>query len=171
MSTKFIFVILKNGILLALVLVVYSLLMWLTRLDEEYLNIGQYLDILIIIVPVIFILRAIRQSLPASIGKRLLIATGVGLIAYLIHAPYMYVYHNFINPDWFDWVIALEKQKMAAENILAADIQQKIEQMINTNKINNKVFTMGAFLPSVIIIPALIALCSLVFIKNNKTSN
>jgi hypothetical protein len=164
-------VILQNGILLGLVLIVYSLLMWLTCLDAEYLNIGQYLDILVIIVPIIFIIRAIRHSLPIHIGNRLLIATGVGLIAYLIHAPYMYVYHNFINPDWFDWVIALEKQKMVAQNIPTEDIQQKIEQMININKINNKVFTMGAFLPSVIIIPAFIALSSLVFIKNKKTSN
>lgn len=171
MNTKTFFVMLKNGILLALVLIFYSLLMWLTRLDAEYLNIGQYLDILVIIVPIIVILVAIRQGLPASIVNRLLIATGVGLIAYLIHAPYMYVYHNFINPDWFDWVIALEKQKMATQNISTAEIQLKIEQMINTNKINNKVFTMGAFLPSVIIIPAFIALSSLVFIKNNKKSN
>ncbi|GAB4475596.1 MAG: hypothetical protein OHK0057_23530 [Thermoflexibacter sp.] len=87
-------------------------------------------------------------------GNRLLIATGVGLITYLIHVPYMYVYHNFINPDWFDAIVTLRKHNMEAQDIPKAQIQLKIEQMIKTNKINNKVFSMGAFLFSVIIIPA-----------------
>ncbi|SFE65072.1 hypothetical protein [Thermoflexibacter ruber] len=82
-------------------------------------------------MPVIFVLLAIRQNLPAPVGNRLLIATGVRFIAYLIHAPYMdmYVYHNFISPDWFDAVVTLEKHNIEAQNIPTAQIQLKIEQM------------------------------------------
>ncbi|SFE65058.1 hypothetical protein [Thermoflexibacter ruber] len=42
MNTKTLSVILKNDVLQALLLIFYRLLMRITRLDAEYLNVGQY---------------------------------------------------------------------------------------------------------------------------------
>ncbi|NQX80544.1 MAG: hypothetical protein HRT66_00915, partial [Flavobacteriaceae bacterium] len=50
---------LKYGIIMGLSFCLYTILMWLTKLDSTYLNIGQYLDMLIILLPILVIFKAI----------------------------------------------------------------------------------------------------------------
>lgn len=168
MNTKSLSIIAKNGLWFGIALCLYSIFMWLTKLDMEYLYIGQYLDMLVVIVPIYFIIKAIREYAriePITIWQRLLIAVGVGFIGYVVQAPYLYFYHNVINPDWFDAVVALEKKNMLVKNISSEEIQIKTQAMIIKNQAQNKLFNMSAFIPSVLILPLLISLLSFIFIK------
>ena len=163
----------RNGVALSLVLCLYSVMMWLTRLDAEYLYIGQYLDMLVVIVPIFFTFRAIKQAMLQTnlpITHRLLLALGVGFVGYIIHAPYLYVYHNFINPDWFDAVVALEKQNLLAKNVGPQEIASKLQLMIDRNNAQNQIFKLNAFIASVFVLPLLIACISFIFIRKPKKS-
>lgn len=171
MNTKILYLIAQNGLGFGLALCFYSVFMWLTHLDAEYLYIGQYLDILVVVVPIFFIFRAIKQvsqQTNIKIGYRLFIALGVGLVGYLVHTPYLYAYHNFINPDWFDAVLALEKENLLAKNIPMAEINTKLQAMSQKNNEQNKLFKLNTFVASVLILPLLISLLSLIFIRNPK---
>ena len=86
--------------------------MWLTKLDTTYLNIGQYFDMAIILLPISMIFWAIKQETNAykvSIIQRIGIAIYVSAISYLIYNPYLYAYHHFINPEWYTAVLDLKE--------------------------------------------------------------
>lgn len=171
MNKKTLNIIFQNGLWFGIALCLYSVFMWLTHLDADYLYIGQYLDILVILVPIFFIFRAIRQAnqiLPVGILPRLLIAVGVGLIGYLIHSPYLYVYHNVINPEWFDAVVALQRESLIAQHMADEQIKIKIQEMIQKNQAQNKIFGIGSFIASVLVLPLLICLLSFIFIRKTK---
>ena len=90
----------------------YTTLMWLTKLDTTYLSIGQYFDMAIILLPIAMIFWAIKQetnSYKVLIIQRIGIAVFVGAISYLIYDPYLFVYHHYINPDWFISVLDLKE--------------------------------------------------------------
>lgn len=53
---------LTYGLLLGLLLGLYTTLMWLTRLDTTYLATGQYLDLAVVLLPVGCIAAATHQQ-------------------------------------------------------------------------------------------------------------
>lgn len=98
---SFLRTLLTYGLLLSLTLGLYTALMWLTRLDTTYLFIGQYLDILITLAPVGFIVTAIHQQRrqgQVSGLRRVALGIGVMALAEMLYRPYLYLYHTLINP-------------------------------------------------------------------------
>lgn len=161
-------IVLRNGLFFGLSLCVYTLLMWLTRLDAEYLSVGQYFDMAVVIVPIFFILSAIKQARDQTdihVGHRVLIAMGTGLVGYLIHGPFLYFYHHVVNPDWFEAVLALEKQNMLAKQASAEDIGIRLEEMIAKNQAQDGIFSVGALIASAVVLPLLISMLSLVVVR------
>ena len=77
----------KYGIYLGAAMCLYTVFMWLTKLDTTYLATGQYLDIAVIILPVTFTFLAIQaksKETDLTIGKRILCGLIVNFISYLI---------------------------------------------------------------------------------------
>lgn len=162
---------LKYGAAMGLGFCLYTMLMWLTRLDTTYLNIGQYLDIAILIWPIAMIFLAIRSAMSVSrvsIARRFGIAFVVGLVSFVIYAPFLYAYHNYINPTWFDAVIALQQGKMAEQNTDPVLIAEQVQKMKDIKEAQSGM--LNGLLPSVIILPAMIALISLPFIRNRRAA-
>jgi hypothetical protein len=89
----------------------------------------------------------------------------VGLISYIIYQPFLYAYHNFINPSWFDSVLNLKKLELEAGNFSPEEIMIALNKMKERNLQQNKTYSVSTFVPSVIILPALISLLSLIFIR------
>lgn len=158
----------KYGITMGIGFCLYTTLMWLTKLDSDYLSIGQYLDIAIILLPILIIIFSIKNVIkgsPLKIWERIFIAMYVGLISYIIYQPFLYAYHNFINPSWFDSVLNLKKLELEAGNFSPEEIMIALNKMKERNLQQNKIYSVSTFVPSVIILPALISLLSLIFIR------
>ena len=149
----------------------YTTLMWLTKLDTTYLNIGQYFDMAIILLPISIIFWAIKQethSYKVSIIQRIGIAVYVSAISYLIYNPYLYTYHHFINPDWYTAVLDLKELELNAENTSQEEITKTLDSMSTSSIAQAGLFRLSSMIPSVLVVPSLVALLSLVFIRNKR---
>jgi hypothetical protein len=158
----------KKGILMGLCFCAYTFIMWITKLDSQFLVYGQYLDIAIILLPILLILFSIKQSLKIAeltTIHRILLAIYIGLLSQLIYSPFLYIYHNFINPNWFDAVIELKINSLKIENIAEDKISSIVEKIKLNNIAQNEIYSLSSFIPSVFILPTLIALISLLFKK------
>ena len=163
--------ILKYGAIMGLAFCAYTLFMWLTELDTAYLRYGQYLDMVIIALPVTVIFLALntaRNQFRLKLLDRLAIAVGVGLVSYVIYHPFLYVYHEFINPDWYASVIALQRENLASTGASQEEIETTVTAMQARNAAGSGVFSLAPFIASVLVVPGLIALLSLLFIRNRK---
>jgi hypothetical protein len=164
----------KQGIVLGLAFCLYTTSMWLTRLDTVHLNIGQYLDMAIILLPITIIFWAIKQETSiyrTSIAIRIGIAIYVGALSFLIYDPFLYVYHEFINPQWFDSVIELKKTELLEEGKTSEQIETAIKMMNDTNSSNSGLFKLPALIASVVILPTIIAIISFFLIKNKSKNS
>jgi len=162
---------LKQGIIMGFSFCLYTTLMWLTTLDTVYLNIGQYFDMAILILPILIILWAIKQEnnlYTVTTVQKIIIAIFVGAVSYLIYDPFIYIYHNYINPDWFNSVLTLKEIDLNAVNIPHDKIVETLQKMKDSNVSQPGLFRLSTAIPSVIIIPTLIALISLIIVKRKK---
>jgi hypothetical protein len=161
----------KYGLMMGLGFCLYTTLMWLTKLDTNYLSIGQYFDMAIIALPIAVIFKAIyeeNKSYPVTIMERIGIAIFVGFISFLIYDPFLYVYHNYINPTWFNAVLDLHENTLKAAGMDAVEITKQLDAEKAMNAKQTGVFKLGPFIASVLVLPTLIALISLFFIRKDK---
>lgn len=168
MNARNVKLMLKYGLFMGTGFCLYTTLMWLTRLDSTYLNIGQYLDMLIVLLPVAVIFLAIKEELQTKTllwWQRMLLAMGIGVVSYVIYEPYLYLYHHYINPDWFSYVLQLKETELNAAHTSPEKINETLQQMHQANTRQDGLFKLSTFLPSVVILPSLIALVSLIFVK------
>ncbi len=143
--------------------------MWLTKLDTTYLSIGQYVDMAIILLPIVVIFWAIKQetnSYRVSVIQRIGIAIFVSAISYLIYNPFLYTYHHFINPDWYTAVLDLKEIELTAANTPQIEITETLETMRTSSVAQAGLFRLSSLIPSVVVVPTLVALLSLIFIRN-----
>lgn len=161
----------KYGVLMGAGFCFYTLCMWLTQLDSTYLNIGQYFDMAIILLPLLIISLGIYQQNElngVSLLQRGLIALLIALVSFIIYNPFLYFYHNVINPDWFSSVLALKEVELTQAKVSAELISEQLEMMKISAVANPRMFQLSSFIASVIVVPTLIALISLLFIKNKQ---
>jgi len=164
----------KYGVFMGVGFCLYTTLMWLTNLDSSYLYIGQYFDMAIILLPLLMILLAIHQQnklVNITILQRVLVALLIGVISYIIYNPFLYVYHNVINPDWFTSVLALKEVELNAANVSAESIAEQLQTMKNSSIANAKIFELSSLIPSAIVLPILISFVSLFLIKNKPPAS
>ncbi|NQX97077.1 MAG: hypothetical protein HRT73_04240, partial [Flavobacteriales bacterium] len=75
---------------------------------------------------------------------------------------------NYINPDWFNSVLTLKEIDLNAVNIPHDKIVETLQKMKDSNVSQPGLFRLSTAIPSVIIIPTLIALISLIIVKRKK---
>jgi hypothetical protein len=162
---------LKQGALMGLGFCLYTTLMWLTKLDSTYLNIGQYLDMAIIVLPIIIIFWAIRQennSYGVSVLDRIGVAIFVALISFIIYDPFLYAYHHYINPQWFDSVLSLKENDLKANHFAQEKIVEELQKMRSSGVAQAGLYRPSAAIASVLLVPILIAFLSLIFVKSKR---
>lgn len=163
----------KYGIFMGMGFCLYTTFMWLTKLDATYLSIGQYLDIAIILLPILMISLSIKNANASNsikIWQRVLIAMHVGFISYIIYQPFLYVYHHFINPTWFDAVLNLKKSELEAGNFSHEEIVSRLNKIKERNLIQDKIYSISTFVASVVILPTLISLLSLLYFRSKRAT-
>lgn len=160
----------KYGVFLGLGFCLYTTLMWLTNLDTTYLNIGQYLDMFIILLPLLLIYVGIKkfrkQGAKLTVLNRIYLALVIGVISALIYEPFLYYYHNVINPDWFDSVLSLKQESLKDQGQSREEIDRVLTTLSEQNAARSGMFS--AFIASAIVIPFLGALLSFLFVRNKK---
>ena len=164
----------KFGYVMGLLFCGYTLLMWVTALDTTFLRYGRYLDMAIIILPITVILLAlkrVRKHRNMKLAHRLLVAVGVGLVSYLIYHPFLHVYHEYINPDWYESVLVLKQEELASTGQSEAQIEKTLRTMRNQNISQSGLFAVAPFVASVYVVPVLIAFLSFLFIKSNRKTS
>ncbi|GAA3997818.1 hypothetical protein GCM10022408_05720 [Hymenobacter fastidiosus] len=155
------------GLVLGFSLCLYTTLMWLTRLDTIYLATGQYLDVAVVVLPVGVLAAAInRQRRRAYLPgwQRVGLALGVAIVAELVYRPYLALYHNWLNPEWFSFVLALKRAELLAAGRNAAAIAAELARLQATHARPAGVFS--GFWISALVLPALVALLTLPFLRN-----
>jgi len=55
------------------------------------------------------------------------------LISFVIYSPFLYAYHNYINPTWFDSVLSLKEKELTAEKIEPKQISEQLRKMKEAN--------------------------------------
>lgn len=137
----------------------YTTIMWNTKLDSTHLKVGKYFDILIILLPISIILIAIKKNTLSKLNilQRIFIAIYVSAISFIIYAPFLYCYHNYVNPDCFNFVLDLKKIELIRTNMSKTQIDTILNEMKIANDAQNKLFKLSALIPSVIIIPSIVA--------------
>ncbi|WP_324680537.1 DUF4199 family protein [Hymenobacter sp. GOD-10R] len=162
--------ILRYGLLLGLALCLYTTLMWLTQLDTRYLATGQYLDIVVVLLPIGFMSAAIRQHKRRQgylgAGQRIAVSVGIGHVAELLYRPYLYAYHTRLNPEWFSAVLALKRTELMAAGRSAQNITTELARLQATHARPAGMF--AGWWVSAFVLPALIALLTLLFLRNQS---
>jgi hypothetical protein len=157
------------GLLLGLLLGLYTTAMWLTRLDTTYLAYGQYLDMAVALVPVGFIVAAIHQQRRQghlSGLRRVALAVGVMALAETLYRPYLYLYHTLINPSWFAAVLALKQAELTAAGRSATTIATELSRLQAGQAQQAGMF--HGFWLSALVLPALASLLTWPLLRNRS---
>ena len=158
----------KLGVLMGSGFCLYTIFMWLTKLDSTYLSVGKYFDMAIILLPLFIISWGIHQQNKLSnvtLLQRILIALLIGLVSFVIYDPFLYFYHNVVNPEWFSSVLALKEAELHEANINPDLIVEQLQRMKSSSVANASVFQLSSAIASVIVLPILISFISLIYIK------
>jgi hypothetical protein len=169
---SFLRTLLTYGLLLGLSLGLYTTLMWLTRLDTTYLSVGQYLDILVVLAPVGFIVWAIHRQLQlgyVSPLRRVALAVGVMILAEVLYRPYLYLYHEVVNPTWFDAVLVLKQAELTAAGRSAATIATELARLQAGQAQQAGMF--HGFWLSALALPTLVSLLTWPLLRNRPVTH
>ncbi len=151
----------------------YTTIMWLTKLDTTYLEFGQYLDIAIILLPIFVIFWAIKNETKKyriKLIKRMGVAIFISAISFIIYDPFLYLYHHYINPEWYNAVLNLKLLQLSDSDKSTAEIADTLQKMKDSDIAKAPLFRLSALIPSVIVVPIIISFLSLIFIKNKKVN-
>ena len=118
-NVNFLSITLRNGILLGLASVAFTVLLYITDLlytDSTLLAVITWL--INIAISVVFIVMAVEQYKKAnegflSIGEAIKVGVLVAVIAGVIGAIYQVIYATIIDPDYYDKVVEVAMKKMS----------------------------------------------------------
>ena len=155
----------KYGIYLGIAMCLYTVFMWLTGLDTKYLSTGQYLDIAVIVLPIIFTFLAIWKKskiTELTLSKRIRCGLIVNLVSFLIYKPFLVIYHHFINPDWIKYVLELKEKELMAQTVAPEKINEALDGIASSSNDLNII----GFLIGVIIFGFVFSLFTIPLIKS-----
>lgn len=122
----------KYGLVMGITLCVYTMIVFLLRLDRENLNIGEHVDRLVILVPMLFTFMGVRSVAKESeftYWESLKSGLLLNLISFLIYTPFLILYHHFINPEWLEYLVKFTEEELLQKNASAETIKVSLEQV------------------------------------------
>ena len=128
MGTKFIY-----AIALTLSQAVFSLLMFFAGFQTEKLATGQKLDWLRLGISFVVLylgIKAVREESPGkglSYGQALGAGTLISLFSALMGAVYNYIHLKFINPNFFTYMLNLQREQLTAKGVPDAQIDRIVD--------------------------------------------
>ena len=161
----------RYGIYLGIAMCLYTVLMWLTGLDTKYLATGQYLDIAVVVLPLCLTFLAIRQrskETDLTILKRIKCGLIVNFVSFLIYAPFLSIYHHFINQDWLKYVLALKEKELTAQAVAPETITETLNGIAASS--NDFNFIISGLIAGVLIFGLVFSLLTIPFIRSRAAT-
>ncbi len=158
-----------HGCVLGVALCLYTTGMWLTRLDTLYLATGQYLDMAVVVLPVAVLAAAInrqRRRAYLPVWQRVAVAVGVGVVAEVLYRPYLALYHAYLNPEWFSFVLALKRTELLAASRTATAVAAALAKLQAAHARQAGVFS-GLWV-SAGVLPTFVAFLTLPLLPNRQ---
>jgi hypothetical protein len=128
---------LKYGIILGVATSCWIMVAHVLGFYTTNLQAGSYADVAITILPVVVLFLAIRvrRRRQGSLTVLQGITTGlvVVLISYVISAAFLWIYQHYINPNWLEYVIAFQQEKMAQAGTAANVISEEVSRLRSRN--------------------------------------
>nr|WP_315136758.1 DUF4199 domain-containing protein [uncultured Capnocytophaga sp.] len=139
-NVNFLSIALRNGILLGLASVAFTVLLYVTDFlytDNTLLAVITWL--INIAISVVFIAIAVEQYKKAnegflSIGEAIKVGVLVAVIAGVIGAIYQVIYATIIDPDYYDKVVEVAMKKMSAMANFNEEQLEEFQDKMYTNK-------------------------------------
>ena len=139
-NVNFLSIALRNGILLGLASVAFTVLLYVTDFlytDNTLLAIITWL--INIAMSVVFIVIAVEQYKKAnegflSIGEAIKVGVLVAVIAGVIGAIYQVIYATIIDPDYYDKVVEVAMKKMSAMANFNEEQLEEFQDKMYANK-------------------------------------
>ena len=139
-NVNFLSIALRNGILLGLVSVAFTVLLYVTDFlytDNTLLAVITWL--INIAISVVFIAIAVEQYKKAnegflSIGEAIKVGVLVAVIAGVIGAIYQVIYTTIIDPDYYDKVVEVAMKKMSAMANFNEEQLEEFQDKMYANK-------------------------------------
>ena len=139
-NVNFLSIALRNGILLGLASVAFTVLLYVTDFlytDNTLLAIITWL--INIAISVVFIVMAVEQYKKAnegflSIGEAIKVGVLVAVIAGVIGAIYQVIYATIIDPDYYDKVVEVAMKKMSAMANFNEEQLEEFQDKMYANK-------------------------------------
>ena len=139
-NVNFLSITLRNGILLGLASVAFTVLLYVTDFlytDNTLLAIITWL--INIAISVVFIVMAVEQYKKAnegflSIGEAIKVGVLVAVIAGVIGAIYQVIYATIIDPDYYDKVVEVAMKKMSTMANFNEEQLEEFQDKMYANK-------------------------------------
>ena len=135
-NVNFLSITLRNGILLGLASVAFTVLLYIT--DFLYTD-STLLAVITWLINVVFIVMAVEQYKKAnegflSIGEAIKVGVLVAVIAGVIGAIYQVIYATIIDPDYYDKVVEVAMKKMSAMANFNEEQLEEFQDKMYANK-------------------------------------
>lgn len=118
------------GVILAIALVVFSLLIFLTIADKQ--SVANYFSYLILLAGIIMAQINYRNKYLngyIEYGKAFTVGMLTALFASILLAVYTYVFFKYIDPGAMEEIMALSEQKMMERGLSDMEIEQGMEMV------------------------------------------
>ena len=123
----------KFGIILGLGIYAYTMIAHLLGFYTNNIQAGKYGDAAIILLPLVVLFLAIREkrNLNASLTLFQGIKTGllVVLISFPISSSFLWIYHHYINPNWFEFILDYEQNSLQRAGVSAEEVAFRIDKL------------------------------------------
>lgn len=123
----------KFGIILGLGICAYTLIAHFLGFYTNNIQAGKYGDTIIIILPIVVLFLAIREKRNVRGFLTLLGGIKTGLLTVLVSYPlstaFLWIYHHYINPSWFENILAYEQKVLENSGLSSAEIAEKVNAL------------------------------------------
>jgi hypothetical protein len=121
----------KFGLILGLGICAYTTVAHLLGFYTNNILAGKYGDAAIILLPLVVLFLAIREkrNLNASLTLLQGIKTGllVALISFPISSSFLWIYHHYINPNWFEFILDYEQNSLLRAGVSEGEIASRLD--------------------------------------------
>jgi phosphoribulokinase len=125
----------KYGVITGLSVCCWVMIEYMLGFHTTEMEIGSYTNFVALIIPVVTLYLGIKEKRDSSPKGEITISKGVytgvviSLISALITTIFMFLYYNYINPNFISIGIAFQKQKLIERGKSEAQIAAQINQI------------------------------------------
>lgn len=162
----------KFGIILGLGICAYTMIAHLLGFYTNNIQAGKYGDAAIMLLPLVVLFLAIREkrNLKASLTLFQGIKTGllVVLISFPISSSFLWIYHHYINPNWFEFILVYEQNSLLRAGVSAEEIASRIDKLRAGNSDFAQII--GGFIGTLVLGFVLSFILSIILRRKHKTN-